>query len=318
MLRSFFVCWSITLLLGCTAEKNPPVQNLVVARVGTEELKAKEFAQQIMLKAKHLDAVIVKDPSTIQRIKTEVVRDFIVKAFLKNWSKEKNVVVDQAQFAAEIERLEKNYPNNTAFVSALTREGLSYEQWKDNVRFTLLERRLFQDLRAKFGTPTESEIQIYYDHNKDRFKKNKSVKVRQVVIDTEEGAREIQKELKKGKPLSKLAQKFSIAPEGKNGGLTDWIDTSTLDVYEEVYNLKVGATSNILKSPYGFHIIELVDTRPGGQQNLKDVKEVIRKTLLEAKEQAAFSQWLEEQIRSNKVFKNDELIATLKISTEDK
>ena len=303
--------------LSCTGIKSPP-QDQIVVRVGQEELSAKNFAKDIMRRAKDLDAVLVSDPLIIQRVKNSAIKDFMVQSFLKIWAKENTITIADSELNIEIERLQKNYPNNNAFLAALTKEGLSLDDWRREVYRSLIEHKLFQQLRATFAAPADSEIQLYYDHNKDKFKKNKAVKVRQIVTDSEDGAKQLLKELKTGKSFSKLAEKYSVSPEGKKGGTTEWIDTATLEVYEEAYNLRPGIPSNILKSPYGYHIMELLEKRPGGQQNLKDVKETIRNTLMESKEQAAYSQWLETQIRKNKVFKNDPLIASLKISTEDK
>ncbi len=303
--------------LSCTGAKAPP-QDQVVARVGQEELTAKNFAKDIMRRAKSLDAILVRDPAIIQRVKNSAIKDFMVQSFLKIWAKENNISIANSELDTEADRLQKNYPNTNAFLSALTKEGITLEEWRREVGNTLLERRLFQQLRATFATPSDSEIQLYYDHNKESFKKNKAVKVRQIVTDSEDGAKQLLKELKSGKSFAKLAEKYSISPEGKKGGITDWIDTTTLDVYEEAFNLRPGIPSNILKSPYGFHIIELLEKRPGGHQPLKEVKDGIRDTLMESKEQAAYSQWLETQIRKNKVYKNEPLIASLKVSTEDK
>lgn len=309
--------FSTLLLVSCTGVKVPP-QEQVIVRVGSEELNSKQFAKEIMRRAKTLDAVLVQDPNIVQRVKNDAIKEFMVRAFLKNWAKSNEIAISEAELNTEVERLQKNYPNSSAFIAALTKEGLSLEEWKYGIHMNLLERRLFQQLRATFSAPTESEMQVYYDHNKDKFKKNKAVKVRQIVIDTEDGAKQIMKEIKKGKPFGKLAEKYSISPEGKKGGETEWIDTETLEVYEEAYNLRPGATSPILKSPYGFHIMELMDKRQGGQPTFKDVKDNIKKILMESKEQAAFSQWLEEQIRKNKVYRNDPLIAAVKVATENK
>lgn len=303
------------LIFGCTKEA-PPIQNTIVARVGSDSLSAKDFAGLMMAKAKYLDAVVVKDPVTVNRIKADILREFVVHSYLNSWAKDKNVVPTELEVTAEVEQMEKNYPNNNAFQAALSREGLTYDRWKEKIRISIIEKKLFQELRSGYAAPTESELQTYYDHNKDKFKKSRAVKVRQIVIDTEEGAKEVHKELKKGKAFDKLAERFSISPEGKSGGLTDWIDTETLEVYNDAYNLKPGTYSNLLKSPYGFHIIQLIDKRAGGVQTFKDAKDIIRKNLLENKEQAAYSQWLEEQIRKNKVFKNESVIASIKISTE--
>ncbi len=316
-MTKFFLGTLLFWAVACTKEA-PPIQSTVVARVGTDSLTAKEFAQLIMARAKHLDAVVVKEPQTVNRIKSDVLREFVVHSFLRAWAKEKGITPTENEITTEAERMEKNYPNNNAFQTALSREGLTYERWRDKVMLSIIEKKLFQELRTAYSAPTESELQTYYDHNKDKFKKSKAVKVRQIVIDTEEGAKEVQKELKKGKSFDKLAERFSIAPEGKSGGLTDWIDTETLEVYNDAYNLKPGSVSNVLKSPYGFHIIQLIDKRQGGVQSFKESRDAIRKNLLENKEQAAYSQWLEEQIRKNKVFKNEPVIGSIKLTTEDR
>ncbi len=144
------------ILFGCTKEA-PPIQNAIVARVGSDALSAKDFAGLMMSRAKYLDAVVVKDPATVSRIKADILREFVVHSYLRMWAKERNISPTELEVTAEVERMEKNYPNNNAFQTALSREGLTYDRWKEKIGVSIIEKKLFQELRSSYSAPTESE-----------------------------------------------------------------------------------------------------------------------------------------------------------------
>ena len=141
------------------------------------------------------------------------------------------------------------------------------------------------------------------------------MKLRQIVLEKDDDARRILEQLEKGASLAKLAKEFSIAPEGSNGGDTGWLPKGTLDVFDQAFKMNVGARSKILKSPYGFHIYEVLKKEPEGRLNFSEAKDKIRAILKERREQATFSSWLEEQVRKSNVKKDEALIQAIKVTT---
>ena len=308
---------TLLFLFACT-NKEKTAGEIVVVQVGDEKLTAQDFASQITRHAKLMDAIIIKEPKSILRIKNEIINAFVVQSLVKLWAKENNIQVSNAEVETEVSLRKSQYPNITAFQAALTKENKKYSDWILEIKSTLLEKRLFNSFKSQYSEPSEKDMLSYYNSNKDHFKRTKAVRITQIVLDREESAKHIIKELKAGKSFTHLAKKYSIAPEGKNGGDTGWLDIGILDLYDQAFNMRIGVVSGVLKSPYGFHIMKLTDKRSAGPQPFKEVKAKIEKLLLEGREQATYSKWLESQIRHHRVFKDEKVINAIKVYTEGK
>jgi parvulin-like peptidyl-prolyl isomerase len=141
------------------------------------------------------------------------------------------------------------------------------------------------------------------------------VRLRQIVLEKEDDAKRLMDELSDGADMTKLARQFSVAPEGENGGDTGWIDKGTLEVFDQAFKMNVGTRSKILKSPYGYHIYDVLKKEPEARLSFQEAKAKIRAQLREQSEQAVFSAWLEEQVRKTSVKRDDALIRAIKVTT---
>jgi len=61
--------------------------------------------------------------------------------------------------------------------------------------------------------------------------------------------------LAKGEDMGRWAEKYSITPDAKTGGIMGWIARGQLETVESaVFALPIEKRSGILKSSYGHHI----------------------------------------------------------------
>jgi len=136
----------------------------------------------------------------------------------------------------------------------------------------------------------DREAKIYYrDHHKN-FNEPASVKVRHILLSTEDEARAIIQELQRNKSNLKshfieLAKKRSTGPSSVNGGELDWFIREQMvpEFSEEAFSLKVGRISLLpVKTQFGYHVIYLEDKKKGGKVPFEMVKaEIIRQIRIE-------------------------------------
>ncbi len=151
------------------------------------------------------------------------------------------------------------------------------------------------------GTPqvTDAEEQAYYQAHAADYKVDDQVKVRHILIKVTSPADDaaakakaqgILDQLHKGANFADLAKKNSDDPGSKaNGGELGFIKKGvTVPAFEQAaFALQPGQTSDLVKTQFGYHIIQSEEKQTAHTQPFGEVKEKILAALTEQKEQAA-------------------------------
>lgn len=303
-------------LMGCTLGDSK-IAAMPVVQVNSHSLSAKDFASRLGRRLKAFDALAAKDPTNVRRAKEEIIKNFILQSLANDYAKANNIAVDDSDLEDEISKFRASYPDDLSFRRVLAEENLSFSDWKEELRQTLLYRKVFKKIAASSPAPSASEIQQYYDQHKDMFRRRERIYLRQIVVDDLTKGQQIKDELKK-KDFADVAKKVSVAPEAKNGGLVGWVEKGSVDVFDKAFALPVGGISPVLESNYGFHIFKVERKAPAGSASLEEAKPLILETLRGQKEQAAFSKWLDEQIRASHVLRDNPLIDAMGVETKAK
>jgi peptidyl-prolyl cis-trans isomerase D len=159
---------------------------------------------------------------------------------------------------------------------------------------------------AATETVSQEELQQYYDQHRDDYRAPEQVKVRHILIKTplpEPGkqedekavaaarakAEDVLKQLKAGGDFAKLAEKYSDDAEtAKNGGEFGWIGRGRAPEIEKVaFSLLKGQISDLVKSSYGFHIIQVEDKQEAHLKSLAEVKNEITEKVKQQKTEHA-------------------------------
>lgn len=284
-----------------------------VVKVNDHVLSAKEFSNLLARKLKDLDALTAKDPPTVLRTKEEVLRAFIVKSLTLDWARSQHLIVTESDLDKEVDKYRANYPDDLSFRRLLAQENLSFSEWREELRYTLIERAVFKKLNERIKPPTDIEIKNYYEEHKDEFKRKERISIRQIVTD-ELGKADVLKTQLKTKDFAELAKKYSVAPEGKNGGLVGWIEFGSVDFFDPLFKSPLGKITQI-SSPFGFHIVKVEKKAPASIAPLEEVRNQVIRTLTAQREQAEFVKWLDAQLRSSKVLRDNDLINAIVVET---
>ena len=133
---------------------------------------------------------------------------------------------------------------------------------------------------------TDADVQKEYDKAKAQHG-DKEYRARHILVETEDQAKTLIAELKKGGKFDDLASKNSKdTGSAQRGGDLDWNVPATYDKQfsDAMVKLEKGKyTDTPVRTRFGFHIIQLDDVRPARFAALAEVKPRIQQMLVQTK-----------------------------------
>jgi peptidyl-prolyl cis-trans isomerase C len=146
----------------------------------------------------------------------------------------------------------------------------------------LRDAYFFQKIRPMV---TEEEMKAVYDAEAAKLQQTERVRARHILVGTEQEAKDILARLAKGEKFEDLAKQFSLDGSKDYGGDLGYFTQPEMvpEFSKATFALKVGETSQPVKTDFGWHIIRLEDRKQGAAQPFDQVKSAIRNVLLRKK-----------------------------------
>ncbi|MCD6306667.1 MAG: SurA N-terminal domain-containing protein [Deltaproteobacteria bacterium] len=140
---------------------------------------------------------------------------------------------------------------------------------------------------------SEEEIQSFYEYNHAAYEQPAQVKARHILFELDEDAPEkteqavrmkaeaVLEKVKKGEDFAKLAKEYSGCPSKERGGDLGYFEKGQMaPAFEEAaFSLKKGEVSELVRTPFGYHIIQVEDIKEAGTQPLEEVRNDILESL---------------------------------------
>lgn len=156
-----------------------------------------------------------------------------------------------------------------------------FKNQMDLARQAILIRELFTDYQKK-NPVSDAEVKAEYD----KFvaaNSGKEYSAHHILVETEDQAKAIIAQLKKGGKFEAIAKKSSKDPgSGANGGALDWASPSNYvkEFSDALVALSKGKiTETPVKTQFGYHIIRLDDVREAQLPKFEEVKPQIAQQL---------------------------------------
>ncbi|HTZ11714.1 MAG TPA: peptidyl-prolyl cis-trans isomerase [Candidatus Margulisiibacteriota bacterium] len=135
---------------------------------------------------------------------------------------------------------------------------------------------------------SSKEIEDAYNQYKEQFKEPEERQIREIVVSTEQEAKDILIQLLQGGDFATLAQTRSKADSAKNGGDLGFIQPgkkfAQFDNVAFADSLEAGKVSNIFNGPDGYYILKMEAKRGGKQKTLSEMWDDIKNILLFSKQ----------------------------------
>jgi peptidyl-prolyl cis-trans isomerase C len=147
-------------------------------------------------------------------------------------------------------------------------------------RTKLLMEQLLQS-EAKAAV-TEAALHKVYDEAIGQMKKETEVRARHILVETEDEAKAVVAELKKGADFAELAKAKSKDPGSADGGDLGYFtkDQMVPEFSEVAFKLEKGQLSDPVKSQFGWHVIKVEDKRERQPPEFDKVKDQLENFLV--------------------------------------
>ncbi len=181
----------------------------------------------------------------------------------------------------------------------------------ENFKQSILVAELVREETANIE-PTSQEIEEYYNQFKEQMKEPEERRLREIVVSSEDQAKELLIELLKGTDFVTIAQERSIAATKSKGGDLGYIKIGTkfAQFDEAAFSpaIEVGKTSNYFKGPDGYYIVKLEDIRGGKTKSLRELQGDIKKGLTFLKQQQKIEDIINKLNQEAKIEINEGLV----------
>jgi parvulin-like peptidyl-prolyl isomerase len=195
-------------------------------------------------------------------------------------------------------------PNRDTLKSALKNIGQDYSDFRNNVKEEIVVAKMMNKVKA--------DVAITPDDLRE-------VKARHILImpksadqkgdlEAKAKAEELLSRIKKGESFAALATKYSDdSVSGKKGGDLGYFTTGTMvpEFEKAAFSLKPGEVSDVVKTSYGYHIVQVEDTR---LRKIKEKGKDLNEEVLTDKQDQALKKWMYQLSQKAKVEINEPLI----------
>jgi foldase protein PrsA len=271
-----------------------------VAVVGDKTVTKEEFDKLIEQQKKSAEAQKqdFPEPGTAEyeALKATVVKGLVEQ---KEWELEgeaMGIEVTDQEIETELDKLKQQYfqGDEQKYSAELAKQGLTDEDVRNELRTRVLTNKIFEAVTKKVAV-SDADIQAYYEKNPTQYQQPASREVRHILVKTEALAQKLHDQIQGGADFAKLAQKYTQDQASKaDGGKFTAFKGRTVEPFDEfVFSAKTGDLSDPIKTEFGWHIIEVLSAiKPATTTPLDQVKDSIKTTVLQTKQNAAMKAWI--------------------------
>ncbi|MFH1958255.1 MAG: peptidylprolyl isomerase [bacterium] len=284
---------------------NARVLDRIVATVNGQAIFYSDFSARLKPFIEQIN-VTVKDEDGrekhLKRLKKEILDAMIEEKVLAGSAKEMNVQVTESEVEQGVAEVRARFKTEKEYSEELEKQGMKQAGMREHIKEQLMTIKLINsEVRAKISEPKEEEIRKFYDENEEKMVVGEQVRVKQIFFEVKDKQKEDVRKIaekalaevkKRPEDFGNLAEKYSSIPE--NAGDTGYFgrEDKIPEFEKPCFKLKVGAVSDIVETPLGYHIIKCIGRKAPEKKTFAESKEYIKNYLFTAKMEEKYTRWV--------------------------
>ena len=218
-------------------------------------------------------------------LRQQVLDRLVVESIQLQMGERAGIRIDDATLNQTMQQLaQRNNVTPEQFRAALERDGISYNQAREQIRREMIINRVRQRRVAERIQVSDQEVRNFLNSEMGRIETAAEYRLAMIVLPVSESAspsevseiaataNEIYQELREGADFTGLAVARSRGDTALEGGELGWRRSAQLPgpFANAVASLNVNEVTQPLRSPAGFHILKLLETRGGEGQMVEE------------------------------------------------
>jgi len=279
----------------------------VVARVNGVGIPSRQLEQTLRLYLEKDGQNPGSIPAAkIQDLRRQLLDSLVSSELLYQASVTAKVSVSDESVQQQLQTLRGKFSSDQEFTKYLQEQGLTEGEMRERIHRNLSTEQLVKQVVDSKVKVSDAEIADYYQKNKDRMRRPEAVKLAEIFVRADSKAtgaakakarqkiEAVLKEVRAGKDFAALARQFSESPDAKDGGEMGFVSRNgTLPILSDAaFKLKPGEVSDVVESPFGYHLLKVTEKKSAGDVSLAEAKPQISSFLFQQKEREAFNTYL--------------------------
>jgi peptidyl-prolyl cis-trans isomerase SurA len=309
-MRKIFI--PLLLLLVALPLSADTVVEEIVARVNNSIITLTEYqrsAEQIKQEAQQQDPANAEQD--YDQRKRDILRDLIDQQLLLEKGKDLGITAD-TELIKRLDEMRKqmNLDSMEALEKAAEAQGVSFEDFKQNLRNQIITQDVIQkEVSPKLTISKEEELKFYNAH-KDEMAQPEQIRLSEILIAPQKTelnvsdeqqlaaakakADDLLAQIRKGASFQDLAKKFSNGPTAAQGGDLGYFKRGALakQLEDLTFAMKAGDVSNVIQTKQGYVILKVSEHDQAGIPPLKDIEPRVQDAIYMKKLQPALRDYL--------------------------
>jgi len=292
----------------------PPQIPDVLARVNGEKIERWEFDNAVKRMEARSGGPV--PPDKRDEVLRGVLDQLVAYHLLAQQSRALKLPVADTDVDARLADIRKSFPTEDAFKQGIAAQGLTLDQLKSQAKTSIEVAKVIDaEVNSKIAVQ-DPEVKGFYDQNLDKFKQGDSVHAAHILIGVPQGATPDQKTeaknkaaavlktIKAGGDFATLARANSQDPgSAQNGGDLGFFPKGQMTpAFEEAaFKTKPGTVSQLVETPFGYHIIKVIERRGPRTAPFDEVSAQIKDFLTQGQREQKLEQFVEQMKAKGKI-----------------
>lgn len=264
----------------------PRLLDRVVAVVGEEALMETELQERMQLVRSQISEQGLRVPPD-EVLRDQVMERLVVDTIQLQLADQAGLRIDEQTLSGTLDRIARqNNMNLNQFRRAIESEGTSFDAFREQIRQEMLISQVRQRRVGQRIQISEQEIDNYLASPEALEEEGREFRVAHILISVpdspspeevaaaQEKAEDLLAEIRSGENFQEMAISASAGDQAFSGGDLGWRSALALPSLfaDRVVTLQEGETVGPIRSPSGFHLIQLLETRGGSEHLVKQTR----------------------------------------------